>query len=141
MEAVLAIILLLTIINTITPKQEFDISQPNSIKQAHSAILSEISINQTFRSCLLSSSLANGALNDAKDQYAGSPILQTECIISINEFIEPYTPHSFVYLAEICDKSISCLDRDLPAEKTIFTESIMLASDNPKVFRVYFWEE
>ena len=32
MEAVLAIILLLTLVNTITPKQDFDISKPNSIK-------------------------------------------------------------------------------------------------------------
>lgn len=141
MEAVLAIILLLTLVNTITPRQEFDISKPNSIKQAHSAVLSEISTNQTFRDCLLDVNRANGALNDADGQYSGQPILQTECVININSFIEPYSPRNFVYLAEICDQSKSCLDRTLPVDKTIFAESIMLASDHPKVFRVYFWEE
>ncbi|MBT4577155.1 hypothetical protein HOM13_00390 [Candidatus Woesearchaeota archaeon] len=140
MEAVLAIILLLTLVNTITPKQDFDISKPNSIKQAHSAVLSEVSINQTFRDCLLDVTRANGALNNASSQYP-ERILQTPCVISINKFIEPYTPHGYVYLAEICDQSKSCLQGTLPVEKTIFTESIMLASDNPKIFRVYFWDE
>lgn len=140
LEAVLAVMLLLTIIYLTTPDQDIDISKPNPIKQAHSVIFAEISTNQEHRNCLLNEIANHGALNNAKGQYSGS-IIPHNCIQEINNFIIPYTPHGYVYLAEACAQSKSCLDRNLPAEKSIFAESIMLASDNPKVFRVYFWEE
>lgn len=144
LEAVLAVMLLLTMIYITAPSQELDISKPNTIKQAHSAIFAEISTNYDFRNCLLNEidipSPQKGALNNAKGQYSGS-IVPHICIQDINSFIAPYTPHGYVYLAEVCAQSKSCLDKNLPAEKSIFAESIMLASDNPKVFRVYFWEE
>ena len=140
LEAVFAVILLLTIIYTTTPSQEIDISKPNIITQAHSVIFAEISTNQDYRNCLLNEIVTHGALNNAKGQYSGSTVPHI-CVQEINNFIEPFTPHGYVYLAEVCNQAKSCLGRNIPAEKSVFAESIMLASDNPKVFRVYFWEE
>lgn len=140
LEAVIAVILLLTIIYMTAPSQEIDISKPNVITQAHSVIFSEISTNQDYRSCLLNKIISDGALNNASGQYTGS-IIPHICIQEINNFIAPFTPHGYVYLAEVCNQAKSCLNRNIPVEKSVFAESIMLASDNPKVFRVYFWEE
>ena len=48
LEAVLAIIVLLSLIFTLTPKTEIDISKPNSLQQAHNIMFSEISQNISF---------------------------------------------------------------------------------------------
>ena len=53
LEAVLAIIVLLSLIFTLTPKTEIDISKPNSLQQAHNIMFSEISQNISFRECIL----------------------------------------------------------------------------------------
>ncbi|MBT3262407.1 hypothetical protein HN992_03180 [Candidatus Woesearchaeota archaeon] len=136
LEAVLAIIVLLSLIFTLTPKTEIDISKPNSLQQAHNIMFSEISQNISFRECILDLT-NNKEINSApgfNDPSTG------QCLTSINTFLETYRPHGYIYLAEVCDKSASCLEGDLPIDKQIYSESIMLASDTPKVFRIYFWE-
>jgi len=139
LEAVIAIILLLSIVYMVTPERKFDISTPNKIEQAHTVIFSEVSLNQSFRNCILPNNLIIGAINNAEGQYTGT-VISNSCLDPINNFIELHRPNGYVYLAEVCNKSASCLDSNLPIDKSIFAESILLASDDPKVFRVYFWE-
>jgi len=138
LEAVLAIIVLLSLIFILTPKTEIDISKPNSLQQAHNIMFSEISQNISFRDCILDLP-NNKEINDPPDFINGNPS-SDPCLTPINNFLEAYRPHGYIYLAEVCDKSASCLTGDLPIEKQIYSESIMLASDTPKVFRIYFWE-
>ncbi len=138
LEAVLAIIVLLSLIFILTPKTEIDISKPNSLQQAHNIMFSEISQNISFRDCIFTLS-GNKEINNPPDFTNGNPS-SDQCLTPINNFLEAYRPHSYIYLAEVCDKSASCLTGDLPIEKQIYSESIMLASDTPKVFRIYFWE-
>ncbi|MDP3917190.1 MAG: hypothetical protein Q8Q42_02785 [Nanoarchaeota archaeon] len=138
MEAVIAVIILLSIIYVVTPARDFDISTPNNVEQAHGAIFSEISANFAYRECILGVS-SYGAINNI-EEYSGT-VITDSCLTDINSFININTPNNYVYLAEICSQSAACLDSSLPVEKSIYTQSIMLASENPKVFRIYFWEK
>ena len=138
LEAVLAIIILLSLIFTLTPKTKIDISKPISLQQAHNIMFSEISQNISFRECLLDLT-DNKEINNPQGFTGGNPSTGL-CLDHINEFLETYRPNGYVYLAESCDKSASCLIGELPIDKQIYSESIMLASDTPKVFRIYFWE-
>lgn len=137
LEAVIAIIILLSIIYVVTPTRDFKITTPNNIEEAQSAIFSELLVNFTYRECILGIS-SYGAINDIQE-YLGT-VITDPCLTDINKFIDLHRPNNYIYLAEICDQSASCLDSMLPVEKSIYSESIMLASDNPKVFRIYFWE-
>ncbi len=139
LEAVLAIILLLTLIYTLTPEPELKFIKPTPVRQAHNAILTEISVNSTFRDCLINEISVEGTINNANGIYLGTTISHA-CKDEINAYISIYRPTNFVYLAELCSRAQSCLNSPLPVEKSIYAESIMLASDNPKVFRIYFWE-
>jgi hypothetical protein len=138
LEAVLAIIILLSLILTLTPKTEINTSKPNSLQQAHNIMFSEISQNISFRECIIDLT-DNKEINNPPDFTNGNP-LTDQCLTPINTFLETYRPHGFIYLAEVCDKSASCLVGDLPIDKQIYSESIMLASETSKVFRIYFWE-
>jgi hypothetical protein len=140
LEAVIAIILLLSIIYIVIPKDQLESTTPNKIEQAHKGIFSEITINQEFRDCLLIDVLNFGSINELTQnniiKEATAP-----CLTHINKFIQELTPRGYVYMAEICDKSVSCTSNILSPEITIYAESIMLASKSSKVFRVYFWEK
>jgi hypothetical protein len=149
LEAVIAVILLLSIIYLVTPVREYNIVKPYNIEEAHSAIFTEVLANQTFRDCILNDVVCTvasgcGVINNSEGQYIyqGDQISAPPCIGNLNDFIYTYNkPRGYVYLAEICYKSASCIRGDLPIDKQIYVESIILASENPKVFRVYFWEK
>lgn len=138
-EAVIAIIILLSTIYILTPKINVDIGTPNLVEQAHIAIFSEVLYNNNFRDCIVNQITTEGALNNAEGSYAGY-LINESCTSSITNFIDIHRPKGYVYLAEVCDKSESCLDDDLPVEKSIYVESVMLASNTPKLLRIYFWE-
>ncbi len=139
LEAVIAIIILLSFIYVITPKIRLDNEKPNIIEQAHVAIFSEVLFNNEFRDCITNKITTEGALNNAEGTYLGTTVT-TQCASDINSFIEIHRPNGYVYLAEVCNKAESCLDEDLPVDKSVYVESVMLASSNSKLFRVYFWE-
>tara|TARA_Y100000310_G_scaffold309485_1_gene353621 strand:- start:36 stop:515 length:480 start_codon:yes stop_codon:yes gene_type:complete len=149
LEAVIAVILLLSIIYLVTPVREYDIRKPYNIDEAHNAIFTEVLANQTFRDCILNNVVCTvasgcGVLNNSEGQYTynGDQITGPNCIGNINDFIYTYNkPRGYVYLAEVCYKSASCIKGVLPIEKQIYAESIILTSENPKVFRIYFWEK
>jgi hypothetical protein len=139
LEAVIAIILLLSIIYIVIPKDQPESATPNKIEQAHKAIFSEITINQEFRDCLLIDVFNYGSINEIT-QYNIIKESTTSCLTDLNTYIQELTPRGYVYMAEVCDTSVSCTSNLLPTEATIYAESIMLASKSSKVFRVYFWE-
>ncbi len=139
LEAVIAIIILLSVVYTVTPKVNLETGTPVVIKQAHKAIFSEMLVNYEFRNCILNQITTEGTLNDAEGNYLGAQITNA-CTTNIKSFIDIHRPKGYVYLAEICNKAESCLDADLPVEKSVYVESVMMVSDTPKLFRVYFWE-
>jgi hypothetical protein len=148
LEAVIAVILLLSIIFLVTPVREYDILKPFNVNEAHNAIFTEVLANQTFRNCILNEIVCTvasgcGVLNNSEGQYIYNldNISSPDCIGNLNDFIYTYNkPRGYVYLAEVCYKSASCVKGELPIDKQIYAESIILASENPKIFRVYFWE-
>lgn len=141
LEAVIAIIILLSIIYIVTPSADLNIDTPNPVAQAHKVIFSEVSVNNDFRDCILNQITNTGTTNNAEGAYAGTLITSAPCLDDINDYIEINRPNGYLYLAEICEKKESCLDADLPLEKSIYADSMLLVSDNPKLLRVYFWEK
>ena len=152
LEAVIAVILLLSIIFVVTPVREYNIKKPYNINEAHNTIFTEVLANQTFRNCILNKidctvNSGCGVLNNSEGQYTpnGDNLYNPPndaCIGDVNDFIYTYNkPRGYVYLAEVCYKSASCVKGVLPIEKQIYAESIILTSENPKVFRIYFWEK
>ncbi len=128
LEAILAVVILLGAVLVFVkedPKEELTVE---SVKQAQKFILREISLNETFRSCITGNPAYAGACTGG-------------CRDDIAMFVSQSTPAGFVSECEICDKAISCVSLNLPVDRSIFADSV-LVSDHPvsKVVRVYFFE-
>ncbi len=142
LEAVIAILLLLSVIYIVVPKPQPESVTPEKIDQSYKAIFSEISVNNTFRECLMQQVSGTGAINNVTEFNLFTEINPYEpCLNNINDYVQDLKPRGYVCLAEICLTSASCTANTLPAEATIYAESIMLASKTSKVFRIYFWEK
>lgn len=142
LEAVIAILLLLSIIYIVVPKPQPESTTPEKIDQSYKGIFSEISVNSTFRDCLMQEVQGTGAINNISEFNILAEIDPYQpCLYDINNYIQDLKPRGYVYLAEICNTSASCTSNILPPESTIYAESVMLASKTSKVFRIYFWED
>ncbi len=143
LEAVIAILLLLSLIYFLTPKQVTQETKPEQIDQAYSVIFSEVSVNHTFRDCLIKKITSEGEINNPGSGYTSVSPLQDKCISdsNINNFIKTQTPYGYAYLAEVCKTAGSCLKGNLPIDQSIYADSILLASEESKIFRLYFWQE
>ena len=129
LEAVIAIILIITVIlflkiRSIPPKEQI----PENIEQAQEYILSEVSYNSTFRDCLLKGS-------------TGTCRSEIGCRKQITDFIEKYKPINYDYACEVCETTLSCLNNNIPHDKSVYADSTFLGSEKSRVFRIYFWEK
>jgi len=135
LEATIAVIIILSLIIILTPVKEKELQTPNRIEQSFSTIFSEISVNYTFRDCLLSIN-SFGNLKDITEPCIGST--------NIFPFIEKNIPYGYNYLAEICNTATTCtsnLYNTLPVDQSVYAESTFIASDPARIFRIYFWEK
>ena len=143
LEAVIAIVLLLGLIVILAPKQEIETGTPSSIIQAHNSIFNEIEINYTMRDCLLKTITSTGVFN-ASSETGITPTVSYQCITDsgIENLIESRKPKAYLFIAELCDSSQSCLvSVVLPIDKSIYAESMLLTTSKTlKVIRIYFWK-
>ncbi|GEM_PF-906037 len=140
LESVIAIILLLTLVYMLAPEQEAIPDKPGRVDEAHRAIFDEVLVNATMRSCLVNTVSFFGALNNASGLYNGT-VISDPCLLPLLEYIEKYVPTGFVFLAELCNTSVSCLDDALPVDRALYAESVWIGTSTPKIFRVYFWKK
>ncbi len=132
LEAIIAIVLVLGFIYLISQNEEKPIQTPQPVKQSLSLILQTSSTNSTFRNCI--KNISPSQFGNCKD-ISG-------CMASLYNFTEKNIPPGYDFLCEVCGSSISCLTQNIiPREKSIFTDSILIAHNPGRVFRVYFWEK
>lgn len=127
LEAVIAIILILTFVYVFTPKeQETPQETPLDIQDVQRFILTEVALNETYRNCIITT-------------QPGS-CTTSACLQQINAFIDKHTPSGYANSCEICRKAISCTSQPLPLDRSIYTDSVFVGHTvSSKVFRVYFW--
>lgn len=130
-EAVIAIILVLTTLwYFYQPSPKSQDKTPASVENSLKFILQEMSVNDTYRSCILTTG-SGGCL----DPSMNSCVMQ-----QIFPFIQANTPPGYQNACEICDTAVPCIGY-LPVTKEITTNSILIAGNPSKVIRVYFWQQ
>lgn len=125
LEAVIAVIIVLGIILVVTPSRPSQESEtPATIKEAQSFILDRISTNEAHRNCIQTAA-------------AG------ECISpcpAIDTFVRDNQPKGYDYRCEICNSAGTC-SPSLPLDKSLYTDSRLIATNPAKVLRLVFWEQ
>ena len=107
---------------------------PKAAAEAATLILGEISLNQSLRQCLISSSMPT--FSDCRSAASSWPCLQN--VISL---VERHTPAGFQSACEVCDPAISCITTTiLPTDRDLYVHSALLAGNPSRVFRVYTWQ-
>ncbi len=128
LEAVIAIIIILVFVYVLTPKAIKKAEPiPSVVKEAEHFILTEIALNKTLRSCVSSPVTPNGECR------------ASGCMEKIMSFVQANTPPGYQSRCELCEKAVSCSQIQLPLDRSIYTDSIMISNPRPRVFRVYFW--
>ena len=127
LEAVISVVIVLGFIYLITLKTETPTGEiPINIKETQKFVFQEVALNENYRQCIVSS-------------LPGS-CSSTSCLQQINQFISDNKPSGFNHACEVCDRSLSCSNPNLPLDRSVYTDSMFIGKDNFKVFRVYFWE-
>ncbi len=129
LEAVIAVLLILGLLVFILPQEKVPTGEvPAEVKSAQRFILDEISLNQAYRDCITNSN------------YPGK--CQLGCLAQIETLVINNAPFGYTGSCEVCDTALSCAVLQLPASKSVYTDSIFI-SNKPitKVLRVYFYEK
>lgn len=128
LESVIAVIVVLTFIYVITLKTETPTGEvPFNIKDAQKFIFQEVSFNDNYRQCIMSSS-------------PGSTC-PSGCLNQIDQLIISNRPAGFNHACEVCSTALSCsTSLGLPVDKSVYTDSIFISRDKFRILRVYFWE-
>ncbi len=124
LEAVIAVIIVFGIILVVTPSRPSQDSEtPAAIKEAQSFILDRISANEIYRPCIQTAA-------------AG------ECSVcpDIDAFVQQNQPKGYDYRCEICNSASTC-SNPLPLDKSLYTDSRLIATNPAKVLRLVFWEQ
>lgn len=125
LEAVIAVIIVLGIILVVTPSRPSQDSEtPATIKESQSFILDRISTDEAHRSCI---------------QTAAAGECRTPCQ-AIDLFIRDHQPKGYAYRCEICNSASTC-SPSLPLDKSLYTDSRLIATNPAKVLRLIFWEQ
>ena len=132
LEAVIAVMLILTFIYFILPKTiatEGDV--PPQVKSAQDFIVRDILYDKSRRD----------------DLFAAN---EGFCPGSVNGFVASLTPFSFAHACEICEQVQTCLDSAIvPFDRNVYVSSMYLVGldtstaepqVHPKVLRIYMWE-
>jgi len=125
LEATIAIILILSFIYYFSPKpltKESDL--PENVKEAQKFILEEISATKELRDCVL-------AAPEGK--------CDPGCT-KVENLVKKHTPPGYAFACEICPTAGTC-SSNVPLDKSLYTNSIFISANNPKVVRIYFWEK
>ncbi len=135
LEAIIAVVFILSFIYFFTPKEQASrSSQPENIQKLFTVVFREVSLTPEWRSCV------------EKTRYVGAckDIPQTDvsydCLHVIDTFIQDHIPASYTYICELCDKAATCLQQPLPFDKSVYTDSIFIAHQPVKIFRIYAWQ-
>ena len=134
MEAVISVILLFSFIFFMSYYNAPETSEaPFIIRNTHNFIFEEIVYNSTFRDCIIQK-----AHDGSCRQYdlTGADA----CMKYVDDFVKANSPEGYEYECEACRSAVSCLEGSLPIDRNVYANSIFLASDNPKIMRIYFWE-
>lgn len=129
LEAVIAVIIVLSLILFLTPTKISDVGDvPGTVAESQKIIVEEISLNETYRKCVL----------DNKDR---SCIGMDYPCDGVENFVRVNTPAGYEYNCEICDSSVSCVENlHIPVDKTVYAKDIFISGKPSRVFRVYLWE-
>lgn len=130
LEAVIAILLVLSFIYFFTPKTEIsDTDTPKNVEEAHKFILQQISSEKSLRDCAVD-----------KTRFGDC----SSCN-NIDVFVRKNIPFGYNYACEICLNATTCTTKTLPLDKSLYTDSILISgnpsnrSETSKVIRIYFW--
>ena len=129
LEAVIAIILVLSLILFLTPTKLSGSGEiPGSVVESQKTIVEEISLNETYRKCVL-------------DNKGRSCIGMDYPCNEVENFVRMNTPAGYDYNCEICDSSVSCVENlHVPVDRTVYARDIFIAGRPSRIFRVYLWE-
>ncbi|HLC71988.1 MAG TPA: hypothetical protein VJH37_00230 [Candidatus Nanoarchaeia archaeon] len=129
LEAIIAAIIVLGIILVVTPeKAQQRTGTPENVKEAQQFILEGIAMNETFRDCILRSTV-QGECN-------------TVCVApaDIDAFVAAHTPPLYGFRCEICNSASTCSE-SLPLDKSLYTDSRLIARNPARIIRLIFWEK
>ena len=124
LEAIIAAVLVLIFIFTLLPRREISSPEtPYVVQSSQEFILNQILVNDTLRGCVVSDPLCENS--DA-----------------MRQLILDNLPPGYTYGFKICDTT-NCLISTSP-DKSVFVADVLLSADlasqNPKVFRLWLWE-
>ncbi|HLD13045.1 MAG TPA: hypothetical protein VJB87_05665 [Candidatus Nanoarchaeia archaeon] len=128
LESISAIILILAFIYFILPQATpQNTTTPQNVKTAQNNIINELLYNDNYRTCIFQAN--NGNCHDNND-------------CNLQELITENTPYGYEAACEICNQVQSCIPAEqLPLDKSLYVNSIYLIRDQPKILRVYLWEQ
>ena len=132
LEAVIAIVVILTFIYSVAPKKEIKEEIPYALKTARDYILNEIATNPDLRNLVTESSIDDDVKN-------------IEDIGDLDEFIKNNIPPGYEYSGAICKTTYCVLEEKLPEKKTIYMADIIVSpsslEEEPRIVRLWFWRK
>lgn len=132
LEAVIAIVIILSFTFAVTPKPEPSYALPSSVENAQVYILEEIEMNEDVREAVMT----------------GDPTLPGDNMyILIDAIVAVNMPTGFDYTIGVCEESacsFSIRPDGLPADKSIYTAEAMIGSYGeealtPRIVRIWMW--
>lgn len=129
LEAIISVIIVLGIILALAPSRSSqDTTTPTNVKEAQLFILNHIATNEQFRTCI--NSIPPAGIGE-------------ECRITcaaLNTFVSGNVPKGYEYRCEICNSASTCSGQ-FPLEKSLYTDSRLIATNPAKVVRLVFWQK
>ena len=132
LEAVIAIILVLAFIFMVTPKtQKISEEVPIDVREAQKFILQEVLNNESLRNCVI---ILEPPQNCKQDIFSCK---------NLDSFIQEHIPKGYDYNCEVCSSSASCINLNLPIDRSVYADSILITEDidKIKIVRLYIWRK
>ncbi|MDO8628577.1 MAG: hypothetical protein Q7R56_02385 [Nanoarchaeota archaeon] len=128
LEAVIAIILILTFIYYILPRATPEHPEtPDNVRTAQNNIINELLYNNNYRECIFQT---------VNNQCPNNPACDVQELINNNK------PYGYDYACEVCDQVQSCTPAEqLPLDRNLYVNSIYLIKDQPRILRIYLWKK
>lgn len=121
LEAIIAIVLILTVVFVVIPKPiTYEEKVPFNVKNAQEFIIKEIRENAEIRNAVFTNP------TDAKNK--------------ISALIEENLPIGFTYAFEICDTTV-CVLENTPLDRNVYMADVMLSNGEPRIVRIWFWQK
>jgi len=132
LEAVIAIVLILSLIIYLTPAKELKVGVPSNVLEAREFIFKEILVNEELRDCI-----SNCYIDCSENAI---------CQEKIKSFLGEHIPLGYDYLWEICDFSdkVGCGNYALPEKKAVYSGAVFLSFGGGRVsktFRLFLYEK